>query len=103
MYLPLQLVVDVHEDESWDLDQRDDEGAFGHGAQVVSHQPQDGGQDGRHREPVPVPEPAQEELRLSLKEKSNPQCKNNHLQLQYITIDEKERIRWWNTKSQSRK
>lgn len=39
-YLALELVVDVHEEEAWDLDQGDNEGALGHRAQVVPHQPQ---------------------------------------------------------------
>ena len=39
-HLSLELVVDIHEDESWDLDERDDEGALGHGAQMVACQPQ---------------------------------------------------------------
>lgn len=54
-YLSFELVVDVHEDESWDLHQRDDEGSFGDGAQVIPDQPQDRGQDGGHWEPVLVP------------------------------------------------
>lgn len=48
--------MDVHENESGDLDQRDDEGSFSDGAQVIPDQPEDGGQDGRHRQPVLVPE-----------------------------------------------
>ena len=54
-YLPFELVVEVHKDEAWDLDQGDDEGAFGHGAQVVTDKPQHRRQDGRHGEPVLVP------------------------------------------------
>ena len=55
LYLSFQLVVDVHEDESRDLDQRDDEGSFSDGAQVVPDQPHDRRQDRSHRETVLVP------------------------------------------------
>lgn len=41
LYLSFQLVVDVHEDESGDLHQCDDEGSFSDGAQVIPDQPQD--------------------------------------------------------------
>lgn len=32
-----ELVVDVHEDEAWDLNQSYDERALGHSAQVITH------------------------------------------------------------------
>lgn len=48
--------MDVHEDESGDLDQCDDEGSFSDRAQVIPDQPQDRGQDRGHRESVLVPE-----------------------------------------------
>ncbi len=48
--------MDVHEDESGDLDQCNDEGSFSDSAQVIPDQPQDGGQDWGHRESVLVPE-----------------------------------------------
>lgn len=41
LYLSFELVVDVHEDESGDLDQCDDEGSFSDGAQMIPDQPQD--------------------------------------------------------------
>ena len=55
-YLSFELVVEVHEDEAGDLDQCDDEGALGHGAQVVPDQAQHRRQDGRQRESVLIPE-----------------------------------------------
>lgn len=48
--------MDVHEDESGNLDQRDDEGSFSDRAQVIPDQPQDRRQDWGHRESVLVPE-----------------------------------------------
>lgn len=55
-YLSFELVVDVHEDESGDLHQRDDEGSLSDGSQVIPDQPQHRRQDGRHREAVLVPD-----------------------------------------------
>lgn len=56
LYLSFKLVVDVHEEKSGDLDQRDDEGSLSNRSQVIPYQPQDRRQDRGHREPVLVPE-----------------------------------------------
>lgn len=48
--------MDVHEHESRNLHQRDDERPFSNGSQVVSDQSQNRRQDGGDREPVLVPE-----------------------------------------------
>ena len=53
--------MQVGEDEAGDLDQSDDKGSLGHGAQVVAERPPRGGDDGQGRDlrlvPVVFPHP----------------------------------------------
>ena len=63
MYLSFELVVEVHEDEARDLDQRDDEGALGNGPEVVTEQSQHRRQDGSQREAVLIPERKQKHIK----------------------------------------
>lgn len=48
-HLSLEMIVNVHEDQTRDLNQRDDEGAFGQRAQVVTEGTQHRRQNGSQR------------------------------------------------------